>query len=292
MLIFYAIVLLNFFVKLISGAPYQNSTVKVIAHKRDLIDLSRFGERLFGYPDVEAGEKLSKLNANSTENPEEVGPYLEGDLLVPHDKKLPFRNGLLAYSARWPGAIVPYEIHGSYTKKELAVIEHAFQEYHSKTCIRFKPRSYERDYIDITNDKSGCWASVGRLGGRQVVNLQAPLCFRQYGTSLHELMHAVGFMHEQNRPERDSYIRILSENIKPHMLENFAKGSARKQYDFGVPYDYASVMHYSKKSFSKNGQPTIEALKQTKEAQLMGQRIGFSVSDLAKLNAMYNCRIN
>lgn len=48
------------------------------------------------------------------------------------------------------------------------LIEMAFNEYHSRTCIRFRPRSKERDYIVLTNGNSGCWSSVGRIGGRQV----------------------------------------------------------------------------------------------------------------------------
>lgn len=48
------------------------------------------------------------------------------------------------------------------------MIEAAMNEYHRRTCIRFRPKTYERDYISITSDQTGCWSSVGRLGGRQV----------------------------------------------------------------------------------------------------------------------------
>ncbi|XP_011190385.1 hatching enzyme 1.2 [Zeugodacus cucurbitae] len=291
MLVFYAVALLTLSASQLQCTPVQNANTKLLIDKRNLIDLTCFGERIFGNPDRAVGEKLSKLEEHATLNPEELGPYLEGDLLIPHGKKIIYRNGLIAYSARWPRGIVPYEIEGRFTEKELAMINNAFKEYHSTTCVRFKPRSTERDYIAITGDSTGCWASVGRLGGKQVVNLQPALCFRHYGTSMHELMHALGFLHEQNRPERDSYVRVLSQNVKNGMMANFEKGSSTEQYGYGVPYDYASVMHYSKTSFSKNGKPTIEALKQTSDARLMGQRNGFSKGDIAKLNAMYKCRV-
>ena len=54
-----------------------------------------------------------------------------------------------------------------------------------------------------------------------------------------------------------------------------------KQYDFG------SVMHYGKYAFTKNGQPTIEAI--SNPSQTFGQRNGASDLDIVEINALYNC---
>lgn len=113
------------------------------------------------------------------------------------------------------------------------------------------------------------------------------MCLRnQIGTAIHELMHALGFTHEQNRYERDDFVEIVWDNIKPGRDYNFKKVENGAYSGFGQPYDYDSVMHYSSKAFSKNGQLTIVPKK--KDAKI-GQRKGFSVADIAKINAMYNC---
>ncbi|XP_067637643.1 hatching enzyme 1.2 [Eurosta solidaginis] len=289
MLNFFFIAFLTICVVQVKGST-TNTNTEVSTSKSDKIDLTHFGSLIYGAPVQLPFDLLTKLNETPKWNPEELGLYHEGDLLVPNDKKPNSRNGLIAYSTRWPRAIVPYEIRGRFSDNDLSIIQHAFQQYHNRTCVRFKPRYNERDYIVLTSDSTGCWSSIGRLGGRQVVNLQSSLCFRHNGTTMHELMHALGFLHEHNRHERDSFIRVLIKNVKNGLMSNFEKGSPRDQYGFGVPYDYASVMHYSKTSFSKNGQPTIEALRNTKESKMMGQRTGFSNSDVAKLNAMYKCR--
>jgi Astacin (Peptidase family M12A) len=98
---------------------------------------------------------------------------------------------------------------------------------------------------------------VGKVGGKQVINLQSGGCTTKIGTIIHELMHSVGFYHEQNREERDSHVEIRMQNVKPGMEVNFRKLEAGRASGFGVGYDYGSVMHYSKTAFSRNGQPTI-----------------------------------
>jgi hypothetical protein len=53
----------------------------------------------------------------------------------------------------------------------------------------------------------------------------------------------------------------------------------------GVQYDLESVMHYGAKSFSKEGNDTIRAI----SGASIGQRDGFSKTDVIKLNSLYNC---
>ena len=76
-------------------------------------------------------------------------------------------------------------------------------------------------------------------------------------TALHELVHAVGFYHEQNRWDRDNYITVLWNNIPQAHHFDFQK--QRDSYDFGVEYDYNSIMHYAPTHFGFAGRQTIES---------------------------------
>ncbi len=42
---------------------------------------------------------------------------------------------------------------------------------------------------------------------------------------IHEFLHAFGAIHEHNRPDRDSHIRINWNNIKPNEWSQFFKSS-------------------------------------------------------------------
>ena len=69
------------------------------------------------------------------------------------------------------------------------------------------------DHVFITNQQNGCFSSVGRRGGRQNLNLGAG-CVR-HDIAVHEMIHAIGFHHEQIRPDRDQYVNIFWGNIRP-----------------------------------------------------------------------------
>uniref|UniRef100_A0A336KT28 Metalloendopeptidase n=1 Tax=Culicoides sonorensis TaxID=179676 RepID=A0A336KT28_CULSO len=252
----------------------------------DLIDLSQYGTQMFGQPDSNIGDLIAEFMNFTESNPEEMGSYLEGDLLIPHGAP---RNGIVGNSYRWPGAVIPYEVSNSFSSRARAmIVSQCLEAYHKQTCIKFRPRTAsDKNYLVITNERSGCWSSVGMNGGRQVLNLQESGCVTKVGTCIHEMMHAVGFLHEQTRTDRDSYVRVNYNNIRQGYENNFEKGKSGQIDAQGVGYDYGSVMHYNLNAFSKNGQPTMTVLKSTTDN--VGQRDGFSKKDVAKINKMYKC---
>uniref|UniRef100_A0A672Z056 Metalloendopeptidase n=1 Tax=Sphaeramia orbicularis TaxID=375764 RepID=A0A672Z056_9TELE len=150
-----------------------------------------------------------------------------------------------------------------------------------KTCIDFTPWKGEGNYISVYKGP-GCSSMVGnQRWGSQRLSIGEDC--DSLGTVEHEFLHALGFWHEQSRSDRDDYVDIIKKyenNFKEH---NDTESSA-----LGVPYDYMSVMHYGKMYFSTGAGPTI-VTKNPHFSDVIGQRIGFSASDLTKLNRLYNC---
>ena len=56
-----------------------------------------------------------------------------------------------------------------------------------------------------------CFSMIGRQGGKQQISLGNGC--GQIGVAIHEIMHALGFFHEQSRRDRDNYITINFGNI-------------------------------------------------------------------------------
>lgn len=90
------------------------------------------------------------------------------------------------------------------------------------------------------------------MGGRQQVSL-ADECI-DYATIIHELMHVIGFIHEHQRDDRDSFVKIVWKNVIDglsflHLLSLIKSGRLGANSDFdkissvglsnyGESYDY------------------------------------------------------
>lgn len=130
----------------ICGYP-TNDGDAIDGNDGDVIDLSTFGLN-FGQPDMKTGDLVKSWQPTDESNPEELGSYLEGDILFPMNHSTNSRNGMVAQSYRWTNAVIPFEIVGSFDPRSLNNIENAMNVYHKQTCIQFQRRTgKERDYI-------------------------------------------------------------------------------------------------------------------------------------------------
>lgn len=197
------------------------------------------------------------------------------------------RNGVTDEALRWDKATIPFYIEEKhFSDEEVETIMSAIKEFNSQTCLRFKPyKLTDVNWVFVTGNESGCWSSVGMKGeGGQQLNLNSPKCVKK-GIVMHEFLHAAGFFHQQSASNRDEYVKIMWENILDGKDSNFNKYDDSTVTDFETVYDYESIMHYSGKAFSKNGNATIVGLH---NVTTLGQRNGFTETDLTKLNRMYN----
>ncbi|XP_073686011.1 meprin A subunit beta-like, partial [Garra rufa] len=207
---------------------------------------------------------------------------VEGDVLIQEGG---LRNTILGEEYRWP-TTVPYFFDCSLEINAKGVILKAFEQFRLKTCIDFKPWHSEPNFIFIFKG-DGCYSYVGNEHmGKQELSIGEDC--DDLGTVEHEFLHALGFWHEQSRSDRDDYVTIVWDQIEEGEEENFILENETVSSPLGVPYDYSSVMHYSKMAFSKANEPTI-VTKIPEFLDVIGQSMEFSDSDLLKLNRLYNC---
>ncbi|XP_027868277.1 meprin A subunit beta-like isoform X1 [Xiphophorus couchianus] len=195
------------------------------------------------------------------------------------------RSTLLPGDQLWTSP-VPYVLDKGLDLNAKGVIMRAFEQFRVKSCIDFKPWDSEEYYIKIQK-LDGCWSYIGRqLANGQDLSIGAGC--DTLGVVEHELLHALGFYHEQSRYDRDDYVLIEFANILAGKENNFVKARSNESTTYGVPYDYMSVMHYGKNAFSNGNGPTIITIN-PKFQDVIGQRLEMSSSDALELNLRYNC---
>ncbi|RWS23861.1 Astacin-like metalloprotease toxin [Leptotrombidium deliense] len=195
------------------------------------------------------------------------------------------RNALSTDDFLWPNGVVPIQIHSDLDAQRDLIVS-ALNHFHEETCIRFKQRTDEPDFINIIADE-GCYSSIGRTGGEQSISLgDGCLC---KGTIIHELMHALGFYHEQNRSDRDEYVYVIYEKILEKARHEFNKLPAEANRLF-TDYDYESIMQYSSNAFSVDGSDTMVPIKSGVVLTHPCYKGGLSSFDKLKISKLYKCQ--
>ncbi|XP_070442260.1 LOW QUALITY PROTEIN: meprin A subunit alpha [Equus przewalskii] len=204
----------------------------------------------------------------------------QGDILLRNS-----RNALREPNARWKFPI-PYILADNLDLNAKGAILYAFEMFRLKSCVDFKPYEGESSYI-IFQQFSGCWSEVGDQHVGQNISIGQGCGYK--AIIEHEILHALGFYHEQSRTDRDDYVNIWWDEIISGYQHNFNTYDDNFITDLNTPYDYESVMHYGPFSFNKDASvPTITA-KIPEFDSIIGQRLDFSAVDLERLNRMYNC---
>ena len=92
------------------------------------------------------------------------------------------------------------------------------------------------------------------------------------------------------------YTPLIMRTIIANQWFIYISAAAHKEFEIypegvmdlqGKGYDYDSIMHYGRTSFTKNGSPTIEAIGNPSR-ELGGQKL--SRGDIDEINRLYDCQ--
>lgn len=100
-------------------------------------------------------------------------------------------------------------------------------------------------------------------------------------------MHALGFWHEQQRYDRDSYVTIVTSNVGSSNLYNFDIYGPNQISTFNIPYEYGSNMHYGAYDFASNPNQEVIITTDPNYQYTLGVNYFPSFLDIFFINTLY-----
>lgn len=232
-------------------------------------------------------------------NPPAVIPgfrLVDGCILVPDDG---YGDRSYVPGSAWPSGYIPFEFASDVTQANRQHMKNAMWIVSQTVAdINFVERANgEVPYVYITNNAPAGTAGVSYgIGlsnwfGANEMAMAADYWDNTF-IAAHELMHRLGFHHEQSRPDRDDHVNIEWDNITSGNSSQFLRYASDNT--LGTPYDYTSIMHYGACGFSTCGScsssdagcRTITTVNSGYQS-VIGNRSSWGVYDRADLEAVY-----
>lgn len=147
----------------------------------------------------------------------------------------------------WPGGVIPYDI-AQLTPPQQAIALRAMQRWlETGANIQFIPRTTQVEYVHFTgqtNAGNNTSHTGFKKGERTEINITAFWWRDLEWMPAHELGHVLGFFHEHERWDRDEFVTVHYENIKPGRAHDYDWIAQTNWLVTSAPYDYQSIMHY------------------------------------------------
>jgi len=244
---------------------------------------------VFSGSDAQQGCGCPDRGRRSVDNNDTV---VVGDMLLTGDAKefffvkQKFRAGSTYGPHKWPGGKLRYYVPPGF---DFNAIEAAVGELSRATnnCVTFERLTQPSgDYVQIHDGGRGiCNAYLGRQGRRQLMSLGSG-CWTK-DTIMHEFMHALGFYHEHERPDRDDHIYIDWANVMTSYCHAYKVCQNCKTYS---QYDIQSIMHYGSVGFSCNPRKP-EIMFNRKTMGTIPRNTKLTASDVYNIKVHYGCKL-
>uniref|UniRef100_A0A0N4ZI41 Metalloendopeptidase n=1 Tax=Parastrongyloides trichosuri TaxID=131310 RepID=A0A0N4ZI41_PARTI len=202
-------------------------------------------------------------------------------------RKLNKRSIFINYWTNWTSPIKYYVDNRLNVRRIMSVLKHISDH----TCLEFEKVNNiiftDQPLVYILEDY--CASTTGKTRRYQITTIDLTYaCSDRFGAVAHETLHALGLSHEQQRTDRDKYVKIHEENVPEEYKTDISDIDNSTYFTFyNISYDYGSIMHYPTTSSVVGFKPLITSRGNPLYNKMMGQSEGLSFNDFQLLNTYY-----
>lgn len=199
----------------------------------------------------------------------------------------------------WHGGILEFYLDRSFSDDEKEDIRKAMKTMENQLaagCLTFHEitdkKPTQQSFLDIQPGDS-CGSEVGRQINRgNIIHLNPTTNCIKPGVIMHEIMHSLGARHEHNRPDRDVFVKVNMENVKPDNKIDF-KIQDDSWKTFKTPYDFYSVMSYHENNVHAINPKlsTIDTIISFPDDHHRKEKTELSPTDIVEISRAYGCDI-
>lgn len=180
----------------------------------------------------------------------------------------------------WTDGLMFYEFASNISSTNRTRVRNAMNLIENVSPIRFIEREDDEENYILIQSLGGNFSYVGMLGGAQDLSL---FNYNLPYVIVHELTHALGRYHTQQRTDRDNYVQVNYGCIASDCYGNYNIAGGGNY----LPYDFLSVMHYGDYDCSTGCQTMTCQPGYEQYQNQIGNATYMSTSDVQTLNFLY-----
>uniref|UniRef100_A0A1I7ZL80 Metalloendopeptidase n=1 Tax=Steinernema glaseri TaxID=37863 RepID=A0A1I7ZL80_9BILA len=245
-------------------------------------------------PEINSGLDELLFEGDIIMTPEQAESYFRVPEEGRRSKRQAFQDKENFPKTLWSQGVF-YTFNATLNKKGQDAVDAAVAFWQANTCINFT-KTDDPDKAPVKpvlhfypGDIHVCASFIGRMFALNVQGVSIGAGCERFETTTHEIAHALGFIHEHNRWDRDEYVLVYTDKVNANNSYDYKKVDKNENENYDKGYDFGSIMHYRESSFAAKKGDIVMVARNPDYKKSIGGAMTPVYGDVYRMNMLYSC---